>query len=222
MPYTILTGLTETLPDNLILDCGELIRGINLTSMRSGLTTSYASAVTTTWTDWQSRSIVPRKLGTTRGDTKFMVGMNMTQVKANGLRIPMVGLDRVRHIAPTLSTALLEASSYQQLADILVASDVSSWGGTYDEFNQRLILEETDYLPNIAIAATRQGSPDQPVVIVLDNPISEKDPNFDFKDQDEVAVGVTFSARGLLNAPTTVPCHYFVSTITPNPFGSGS
>jgi hypothetical protein len=203
------SGLRAQTPRNLVLDAGVCYKNINLTHLRSGAPTAFSDAVNpaNTWVDPNGVTVSPEKLGATKGGTAFDTGKKDRQVAFDSQRTYVKGMMRVDEIMPTLKTRLLETGDYVTIGMALGSFNEYNWGN-YIEMVPKLIVEDTDYIGNVAIVAPVSGS-DLPWVVVLENARVMNSQAFDLKDKDELAVEVTFTGSSLASNQYAIPCHVF-------------
>lgn len=91
----------------------------------------------------------------------------------DGVPANSVGMYEREECKPTVTMTLAEVASPQVLADALGAAlveDAEAPTG-YKKITPKWDVEASDYLGNITVVTTRKGSND-PLVIVIDNPLS--------------------------------------------------
>lgn len=215
-----LTMVKPTTAYNLVLDAGVGYTCINLPLLRSTGNFLAAVAEDAEW-EWRGRMFSPKPLGATKDNTKVTAGRTFRDVQLNSIRGPMMGLKRTTNAAPMVETSLAEFGDWETALVALSSGFVEQWPNAqnpkYVEVTPGLVVQDTDYLPNIAIAATVSGK-EQPLLAVLENVLVADDPELEFKDDDELGVPVKFSAHFSMEQPNAMPIHYFI----PVESGSGS
>lgn len=206
-----LSGLREESPENLVLDAGAAFKNINMAMLRVGGSDAFANAIdpANTWINYFGLTMTPGTLGATRDGAESNPQKKMRQVKADGMRGPIAGFDRIDEIKPVVKVTLLEWADPETLMAGLGSADMTPRGSEYNEFTPRLVVNDEDYIGNIAIAATKKKS-SQPVLVVVEYCIAQNAAQIKTKDMDEVAVQIEFEGRYLPTAPYDVPFHQFV------------
>ena len=214
-----LSALTTSLADNLVLDSGVAYKNLNLSLLRAGGATAFSDSIdpANSWTDPNGDTVAPLHLGAFRAGATFALNKSGHNVDAAGKYGNVKGLQRVDSVAPTLQLTLLEVADVATLRDMLGSSDTDAWSG-YQELTPGLVVDEDDYIGNIALCASVSGAQDYPMVIVIENALATEMGNITTAHANEAAVQVTFSGNYLLSSPTSPPVHFFVPTST----GSGS
>jgi hypothetical protein len=137
-----------------------------------------------------------RILGATEGGNSFSVVREIRQIPVDGARGKVKGMSRLTKEDASLKVNLKEMSAANIMLAIAGAtkSDFPAVTPTHDEIRSSGKISDTDYQDNVALVATVSGST-EPVVIILENALS--DGNFDIgaKDKDEAVVPVEFSAH---------------------------
>lgn len=215
-----LTMVKPTTAYNLVIDAGVGYMGVNLPLLRQTGNFLAATAEDAEW-EWRGRMIIPKPLGATKDNTKVMAGRTMRDVALNSLRGPMMGLKRVTNAAPSVETSLAEFGDWETALIALSSGFVEQWPNAltpkYIEITPGLVVQDTDYIPNIAIAASISGK-NQPLLVVIENVLVSDDPELEFKDDDELGVPVKFSGNFSMEQPNDIPIHFFI----PVESGSGS
>lgn len=191
-----ISGIRETTPYNLIIDAGKIWVNILLSALRGSSESPYGDAVENALS-----------LGATRGGQTSNLNKESRQIDANGLRLPVKGLERIPSMRPTLTLNLLEHDS-ESMQRNLGAADLESHT-SFDEITPRLTVDEGDYFDNIAFAGTISGSED-PIIIVYENVLAVSSNEITFEDDNEAAMQVEFVAHAPITDPLAVPVHYFI------------
>lgn len=208
------SGLRSVTPYNLVLDAGVVYKNINMSMLRNGLSTAYTDAIDSanTWTDPNGVTVTPTKLGATKGGTSVDAGKKERPVEFDSRRTNVKGLTRTDDIMPVLKTKLLEVGDVSTLAYILGSATQTDWT-TYQEFTPTLVINDSDYIGNIAIVAPVSGS-SLPMVVVLENAKVINPQAFDMKDKDELSVEVSFTGHSLASNQYAIPIHFFTPSTT--------
>lgn len=140
-----------------------------------------------------------RILGATSGGNTFTVEREIREIEVDGVKGKVKGLRRLITENAMLETNLKEMSAANiQLAiagatktDVLAGDGITK---THDEIKSSGDIENADYQTNVALVAKVSGT-NTPVVIILDNALSDGNFVIGATDKDEVTVPVTFSAH---------------------------
>jgi len=145
------------------------------------------------YTDFVSVGSPGTLLGATRGGSVFKRMPTYKETPYEGIPGQVVGQKHLVGVKVSLTVSIISLDE-DNLALAIPNSNVSAPSGGY------VTIDETEWdsaavhsLDNIAILAELSGS-GSPVVIILDNPIAEKDLSFTFKDKSESVSKWIFSA----------------------------
>lgn len=132
-------------------------------------------------------------LGATRGGSIFKRMPTYKETPYEGIPGQVVGQKHLTGVKVSLEVSIISLDE-DNLALAIPNSNVSAPSGGYVTINENEWNSATVHsLTNIAILAELSGS-GSPVVIVLDNPICEKDLSLTFKDKNESVIKCVFSA----------------------------
>lgn len=139
-------------------------------------------------------------IGATSGGNTFTVEREIREIEMDGARGKVKGARRIITENASLSINLLEMS-VENFKMALTAADVSDVvdpddGVTKiaDKIQPRGKILDSDYIKNVALAATVSGT-DQPVVIILYNVLSDGEFSLQMQDKDEGKPEITLSAH---------------------------
>ena len=170
-------GVSADTPNRLVLDAGQAFANIDITALgttgEDPLGAAVAGAI---------------NLGATRGGGKFNPNRTLREIPVDGQLGPTKGFIRRGEVRPTMEIMLLEMT-LENLKTIYAGS-TSEVVGDFTKLTGGPVVEET-YFENIALVCTYSGN-DNPVVIVVDNPIVFDAAEFATQDEDEVVVSATF------------------------------
>lgn len=142
------------------------------------------------------------RIGATRGGAVFTVEREDREVEIDGAyHGPFKELVRNVREVPKLEFTLLEVS-LAQLVRMLRGSEVSD--GTHNTITPSRTIASGDYLTNIALVATVNGT-STPCVIVIKNALERDNWTFTTSDQDEGRLAVTIYGHYSLSAATIPP-----------------
>lgn len=162
-------GIISSTYDNLILDSGAIYTGF----------TSLASP--------------GQLLGATRGGATFKRVPKYVDTPYEGVPGQVKGQKHLVGVAASLDVNIIVFDSTNVLKAIPSAQLGSYSGGFYPITGAEWDASGVHTLTNIAIVAEHTGIYG-PVIIILDNPLAEKDFTFNFKDKEEVVSKWVFSA----------------------------
>lgn len=175
MPYSTKThGITAETVKNLIVDAGAVYL-------------NYGEAD-------------ERCLGATQGGNTFTVEREVKQIEMDGARGPVKGARRVIEEKAILTVNLLQHSAENwklifggaDISDVLDPNDGET--KIADEIRPRQINLDTDYVKNVALVGKVQGT-NQPVVIILENVLSDDEIEMELEHTEEGVPEVAFSAH---------------------------
>lgn len=145
------------------------------------------------YTDFVSPASPGTLLGATRGGNVFKRTPQYKDTPYEGIPGQVVGEKHLIGVKTTLEVNIISLDT-DNLNLAVPNSAITSFDANYNQ------LEETEWnaeavhtLTNIAILAQLSGK-SIPVIIVMDNPICEKDLGFSFKDKGEATSKWSFSA----------------------------
>ncbi len=212
------TGLREQSAKRMILDAGAAVVGLNEDALTS---TGIAAALSTPWTH-EGQTVTPRALGATRAGATFDPQKEERQIEVNGFRVPVKGFDRVDFYNPILTLTLLELADFETLRIAMGQASYETTTSGFHKISPRIAIENSDYLPNIALLArTSEDGQVKPAIVVIRNAKVVENATMPFEDPGEVAVEVSFrGASGVLEA-ATVPCAIYLP-VNEDGLGSGS
>lgn len=139
-----------------------------------------------------------RLLGATQGGNVFTVEREIKQVEIDGAIGPVKGARRVISEKAILTVNLLEhsAENWKLILTAADMSDVMDETGVNkiaDEIRTRQILD-SDYVKNIALVGELSGT-SEPVVIILENALSEGEVELSMEHTGEAVPEVVFAAH---------------------------
>jgi hypothetical protein len=145
------------------------------------------------YTDFVSIASPGTLLGATRGGAMFKRAPTYKDLPYEGIPGQVVGQKHLTGVKVSLDVSIISFDT-NNLSIALPNSEVTSLDANHWQITEKEWNAETVHsLTNIAILAQLSGK-SQPVVIILDNPISEKDLSFPFKDKGEAVSKWVFSA----------------------------
>lgn len=134
----------------------------------------------------------------------------------DGVPANSVGMREQEECKPTVTFTPAEAADPQVFAAALGASvvtDATSEREGYTKIEPKWGIEAADYLDNLALITTRKGS-DEPLIIVIDKPLSTEGFELSTADKAQGAYEVTFTGNydpAKLDVP---PIHIYTVDVT--------
>lgn len=214
-----LSGLRPGFTEKLVLDAGVAYANANITKMLlSSTSANFAFAVATdplsTWTDPNSTTVAPRKLGATRGGMKINLGKTERQVEVDGRRYPIKGINRIDMMDLKVGVQLLEMADVDTLRLALGTSLVDT-KHNFEVITPYLYESLTDYIGNVSIFATISGktAPNGnplPICVVLENCKAINIQEITFADKSEAVLSLDLVAHALDSAAFDCPMKFIV------------
>lgn len=149
--------------------------------------------------DWNEASEV--RVGATRGGAVFTLDREDRDIEVDGAKGSIKDLVRTVREDVMLAVTLVEVS-LEQLLRLTRGTEVSD--GEYNLITPTLSPASSDFLTNIALVASVQGTSD-PMVITLLNALERGQWTFTTQDRNEGGLAVTFRAHYAPTAVTTPP-----------------
>ncbi len=137
-----------------------------------------------------------RILGATEGGNTFTVEREIREMPFDGLKGKTKGARRIIREDAKLTVNLKELSA-ENIALALAGAVVVDFPesiSTHKEIRSSGTIVDTDYTDNVALVATISGS-DIPVVILVENALSDGNFEIGAVDKDEAVIPVEFSAH---------------------------
>lgn len=193
-----LSGLNCSTPNNLVLDAGALYFNIDETAFTHN--PPYDDPVT--------QALAGATLaGATRGGATFETGKETRHVEVDGMRYPVMGLERIDGYTPTLTVTMIEMSAAN--LQRLLGSSTATVLGNFTTIDLSAEIASTDYITNVALVTTLSGSED-PVILVLRNVLMTESASLAFEDKSEAGIEATFTAHVSPCSPYTSPVTLYV------------
>jgi len=156
-----------------------------------------------------------RILGATEGGNTFTVEREIREIPFDGMKGKTKGARRIIREDAKLTVNLKELTA-ENIATALAGATISEIPDKedYQEIRSTGFLQDSDYIDNVALVATISGST-KPVVIILENVLSDGNFEIGATDKEEAVIAVEFSAHydpddleadGAVKVPYTI--HY--------------
>lgn len=214
-----LTGIRAGLSEVLVLDSGVMYVNANIPNMLSAtMSANYAFAAAidpnNTWVDPNGNTVVPRKLGATRGGAKVSLGKTERQVEVDGRRFNIKGLQRVDMMDAKISVSLLEMADVATL-QLAIGSSINTNYQNFNHIRPYLYPTATDYMGNVVLFASISGrqSPNGsplPICVVLENCRATNMQEIPFADKNEAVMSLELHAHALDSAAFDCPLYWIV------------
>lgn len=164
-------GVTAKTPDSILFGAGTIYKNLKVSA------------------DDISGTIV----GATSGGNKLSLASKFKQIDVDGVTVPIKELEFVEEQEAKMDVNLIE-SGKDILEMALLTKPGTSDNAKFDLLELRSVIEESDYLENIAwVGFTTSNTP---MIIILENAICTSGIEIDSKDQDGTVIPLTFEARG--------------------------
>lgn len=131
-------------------------------------------------------------LGATSGGNEFVVELEQRQPEIDGVKTRIKGMSFVESHESHLVVNLKELTA-QNIKHAIGPADVDESDENFDIVTGRTVIEDDDYLENIAYVGRLTGSK-KPVVIILKNALSAEGFTMSSEDNNEAIVPITFNA----------------------------
>lgn len=192
------TGLTPQTFENLQLNAGCFVAGVDISSITS--VSALKTALTAAMED------ATKWLGATRGGGTFQCTPSIRNIEADGKRSEFVGSSVNDGWTVKLSTTLLEATP-ENFKRALLSADVAT-SGNLTTIKPRTAIADDDYIAMLAwVGDTAYGL----TVIELDNVLNLAGATFTFTDKSEGTIPVEFTAHQAdLTNQEYAPCRVYV------------
>lgn len=176
------TGFNEKTMNHLLLDAGALYKNFGL----------------------PDQAII----GATSGGNEFDAKAKIRQIKVDGVKAANAkGLEVIDNITTTLKCKFLEIT--EEILKATLIADVDTTSDTnYDIITGKTIIEDSDYIKNIAWVGTLSGS-GKPVIIVIDNALCLDGLQLKAEDSKDNVLDVTFTAHADPTKPKDLPYHIY-------------
>lgn len=155
-------------------------------------------------------------ISATSGGVKVKVEYpNAWDREIDGVPANSIGMREKEECVPTVTFTMAEVAKPQALADALGGAVVQSATAPsgYKIVEPKWDVEKTDYLENITVVTTRKGS-NEPLIIVIDNPLSTE--GFELATESKAGGGmeVTFTGNYDPLKLDTPPVHFYSIEVT--------
>lgn len=184
------TGFNEKTMDHLILDAGAVYKNFGLSDQAI--------------------------LGATSGGNEFDAKAKIRQIAVDGVKAANAkGLEVIDSITTTLKCSFLEMTE-EILAAALIADIDTASDPNYDIITGKIVIEDSDYIQNLAWVGTISGS-NKPVVIVIYNALCLDGLQLKTQDSKDNVLDVTFTAHADPSQPKNLPYKIYYPKLSDTP-----
>jgi hypothetical protein len=172
------TGFNEKTMNHLLLDAGALYKNFGL----------------------PDQAII----GATSGGNEFDAKAKIRQIKVDGVKAANAkGLEVIDDITTTLKCKFLEITE-EVLKNTLIADVDTTSDSNYDILTGKTVIEDSDYIKNIAWVGTISGS-GKPIIILIENALCLDGLQLKAEDSKDNTLDVTFTAHADPTTPKQLP-----------------
>ena len=181
------TGFNEKTKNHLFLDAGALYKNFGLTDQAL--------------------------IGATSGGNEFDAKAKIRQINVDGVKAANAkGLEVIDSVTTTLKCKFLEITEEILKAALIADIDTSS-DTNYDTITGKTIIEDSDYIKNIAWVGTISGSK-KPVIIVIYNALCLDGLQLKAEDSKDNTLEVTFTGHADPTKPQDLPYTIYYPKLT--------
>lgn len=148
-------------------------------------------------------------IGATKGGSTFNVEREYYESEQDGAFGPVKG-DKVKiSVIPTLTINAMELMPsnvekfYAGMEETRNGGGDGENGKDYIELRERLVIEDTDYLENVAFVGETKDKKE--VVIILENPLGDGETDWAMEPKENVVPEVQFTAHFDRDTPHKIP-----------------
>lgn len=177
----VVSGLTSTTKENLVLDAGAFFKNYNVVSPDEGVTPA----------DTFDTAVAAGKLlGATKGGGSFSAVPTFRDIEVDGVRGAWKGGKILESWEVTMGVSLVEVKS-ETLKDALGVATIDSSDATYEKITGNACVLDTDYIDNITWVGNISGKNELAVIQVY-NALNTKGIEFSFEDKSEAVLELEF------------------------------
>lgn len=182
------TGYNEKTMEHLLLDAGALYKNFGLSDQT--------------------------RIGATSGGNEFDAKAKIRQIKVDGVKAGNAkGLEVIDSVTTTLKCKFLEMTEEILKAALIADVDTVS-DPDYDVITGKTIIEDSDYIKNIAWVGTISGRPSVPVIIVIYNALCLDGLQLKAEDSKDNTLDVTFTGHADPTTPKALPYKIYYPKLT--------
>lgn len=152
-------------------------------------------------------------VGATSGGNEFQAKAKIRQIKVDGVKAANAkGMEVIDEITTTLKCSFIEITK-EILAAALIADIDTTTDSNYDILTGKIVIEDSDYIKNLAWVGTLSGS-DKPVIIIIENALSLDGLQLKTEDSKDNVLDVTFTAHADPDTPKALPYKIYYPKLT--------
>mgnify|MGYP000889080546 FL=1 len=153
-------------------------------------------------------------IGATSGGNEFDAKAKIRQIKVDGVKAANAkGLEVIDDITTTLKCKFLEVTE-EILKSALIADVDTATDNNYDILTGKTIIEDADYIKNIAWVGTISGNPGKPIIIIIDNALCLDGLQLKAEDSKDNTLDVTFTGHADPTTPQALPYKIYYPKLT--------
>lgn len=131
-------------------------------------------------------------LGATSGGTKVNISSDYQEIEVDGAIVRVEGLTQKQGEQGSIEANLVEVTA-DNLKMAIVGRESESDVEGYRLIETKALLEESDYIENIAAVGTLSSG--KPVIVIMDNMLCTSGLELETKNKDNVVMKVTFECH---------------------------
>jgi hypothetical protein len=153
-------------------------------------------------------------IGATSGGNELDIKAKVRQIAVDGVKADNAkGLEVIDSVSTSLKCNFLEMT--EEILKAALIADVDSVSDTnYDIMTGKTIIEDTDYIKNIAWVGTISGKPSKPIIIVIYNALCLDGLQLKAVDSKDNVLAVTFTAHADPTTPQALPYKIYYPKLT--------
>lgn len=155
-------------------------------------------------------------LGATSGGTKVNISSEYQEIEVDGAIVKVVGLTQKQGESGSIEANLVEVTE-DNLKMAIVGKENESDIEGYHLIETKALLEESDYIDNIAAVGTLSNG--RPIIVIMENMLCTSGLEMETKNQDNVVMKVKFECHaGFEDDHDTLPIRiYYPEDTAPPP-----
>lgn len=171
------TGFTSDTAKHFIVDAGALYRNLEF--------------------DEETMKYKGEPLGATSGGSSVKVEQEYRTIEVDGVFTDAVGTKMLQSASASMEVNIKAITA--ETIKMGINGKISTGDGTTSPTGATIVtgkgkLENSDYIKNVALVGTYSGS-DEPVIVILDNVLSDGGLEFSVEDNNEAIVTMTLKAH---------------------------
>jgi hypothetical protein len=222
------SGITESTPKSLLLGAGTVYKNLAWTNSTYSLTTdttfqasktyytrsgsagsyTYTKATVTTGGSVTASTYYEAGggawngtiLGATSGGSKLTITPNIVDVDIDGAVVKTKGLTQKQGETGKLAVNLVEMTK-GSLKMAIIGTDAVSEATGFDKIVTKSVIEDTDYLDNIAFVGFT--SEDKPIVVIMGNALCTSGLEWSGKNKENTVIPVEFESYASFDVNTS-------------------